>query len=177
MANYSKYGGIFGIFLLVVGLINYSLNEFMDIATGVLTGVGLLLIVIWIFANFRKTVAVAVRRDAKYGSNAIASIVFFLGILALINFVFNKRTHRIDLTAGNQFSLSSQTVKIVEKLDKEVTIKSFFKGGANGKKAMEDLLAEYVNHSKNIEYEFIDPDKKPAVANKYEIKAYGTTVI
>ncbi|MCK4966672.1 GldG family protein, partial [bacterium] len=177
MANYTKYGGIFGVFLLIVGLINYSINEFMDMPTGVLIGVGLLLIAILIFANFRKTVEVAVRRDAKYGSNAIASIVFFLGILVLINFVFNKRSHRVDLTAGNQFSLAPQTVKIVQKLDKEVTIKSFFKGGANGKKAMEDLLAEYVNHSKNIEYEFIDPDKKPAIAKKYEIKAYGTTVI
>ncbi len=165
MKNYSKYGGILGVVLIIVGLINYSMLGFWESSSIALISVGVVLEIIYFIANLGKTVELIGRRDTKYGSNALLSIISILGILVLINFVFNKRNKRIDLTSAKQFSLSLQTEKILKNLDKDIEIKSFFVGGSNSQ--LEDLLAEYVNISKRIKYEFIDPNKKPAIAKKY----------
>jgi len=175
MRNYTKYGGILGLVLIIIGLINYSISGFWEISSIALIVVGILLGIIYFITNIRKTVEVMGRRDTKYGSNALATIISILGILVLINFVINKRNHRFDLTAAKQFSLSPQTVKILKGLKKDVDIKSFFRGGINP--VIEDLLAEFVNVSNRVKYEFIDPDKNPALVKKYEITAYGITVI
>jgi ABC-type uncharacterized transport system involved in gliding motility auxiliary subunit len=42
---------------------------------------------------------------------------------------------------------------------------------------MSDLLTEYASVSPKVKYKFVDPDKKPAVAQSYGISAYNTTVI
>ncbi len=175
MRNYTKYSGILGIVIIIIGFINYSMNGFWEISSIILIGVGVILGIIYFITNLRKTVEVMGRRDTRYGGNAVASIISVLGILVLINFVFNKRNQRFDLTAAKQFSLSPQTVKLLKNLKKDIDIKSFFKEGTNG--AMEDLISEYVNISNRLKHEFIDPDKKPAIAKKYEITQYGTIVV
>jgi len=178
MRNYTKYGGILGLILIIIGLINYSMSGFWEISSIALIVVGILLGIIYFITNIRKTVEVMGRRDTKYGGNALASIISILGILVLINFVINKRNHRFDLTAAKQFSLSPQTIKVLKGLKTDVDIKSFFRGERTaGKEAVEDLLAEFVNVSKRVKYEFIDPDKNPAIVKKYEVTSYGTTVI
>ncbi|RKY89386.1 hypothetical protein DRQ09_01460, partial [candidate division KSB1 bacterium] len=110
-----------------------------------------------------------------YGSNAIISIIIFLFILVVINWIFDRKTFRMDLTAAGQFSLSEQTIKILKNLKKDVKITAFFK--SNEQRGMQDLLSEYTYFSKKIKVEFIDPDKKPGITKNYGVTQYNTTVI
>jgi hypothetical protein len=41
----------------------------------------------------------------------------------------------------------------------------------------ERLMKQYEYNSKSIKWEIIDPEKKPQLATKYEVKTLGTVVI
>lgn len=176
MRNYSRYGMILGILFILLSIIYYlfisSIWEFYSIT---LLVVGFILLIVYFLANIRRATEVIVRRDTKFGSNAFASIIIVLGIIVLVNFVFNKRDYRIDLTEGKQFSISPQTVKVVQGLNKEIKITAFFEGGIDTD--MEDLFEQYLSLSDKLKFETVDPVKKPDIAKKYEVTQYGTIII
>ena len=114
-------------------------------------------------------------RSVRYGGNTLVVSVILLIILGLVNFIVNRHSYRFDLTAAKQFSLAPQTQKILKNLKKNVRVTAFFKSGE--KRQMEDLLKAYRFYSKKFSYEFIDPDRKPAIAKRYGVRTYRTSVI
>jgi len=159
--------------LIVLGLIILSIAP--GLASSISLILGLVLSLIFIIGNLDKLKRFFERRSARYGTNALAMALMVVGILILINFISGRHNRRFDTTAGGQFSLAEQTKKVLKSLKKEVKITAFFRPENRGR--MEDLLSEYAYYSRKIKYEFIDPDKRPAVAKRYGIKSYGTTVI
>lgn len=113
-------------------------------------------------------------RYRRYRINSIVAIVAVLAILTGLNFLSARHHRRVDLTSGGRFSLSDQTRKIVKGLKADVQIYAFFQG-TDAK--LDDLLREYAYLSPHFRYEFIDPDKKPALAKTYEVSRYGTIVL
>jgi len=114
-------------------------------------------------------------RTVKYGSNAFVSVIVVLGIVVLVNYLFNTYRYRYDATPGKIHSLSDQTITVLKGLDQDVNVTAFFKKDEGP--AFQDMLREYRYHSKKLSYEFIDPDQNPAMAKRYGISVYGTTVL
>ena len=63
-------------------------------------------------------------REARYGSLAVASILVVLAILVAINYLSARHNKRWDLTAAKQFTLSEQTRKVLQSLQKPVAHQS-----------------------------------------------------
>ena len=164
-----------GLLLLALSFIMYSINSYWDWINLSMLGLGAALTILYISMHIRQTIALLGRRDAKYGTNALVTIIAVLGIIILVNFIVSKRNYRMDLTAGNLFSLSEQTVKILKNLDKNVEIYAFFKSIED--RQMRNLMIEYAYHSPKFSFEFIDPDKSPELPKKYNVTAYNTTVL
>jgi ABC-type uncharacterized transport system involved in gliding motility auxiliary subunit len=112
-----------------------------------------------------------------YGSSTIVVTVVFIGIVVFVALISERHFWRADFSEGGSFSLSEQTQKILDSLDQTVTVKAFFATGAPEQPRAKDLLDTFRYHGGKIEYEFIDPDRSPDVAKKYEVKAYGTLVL
>ncbi|HUE76135.1 MAG TPA: GldG family protein [Chloroflexota bacterium] len=138
--------------------------------------VGIVLIIYAILEKPQLITGSMTGREAKYGSNTLVMTATFIGILVLINFMASRYYHRWDLTQNQEFSLSEQTVKIVEALPAPVKVTSFYQENQPGKEDLEQLLKEYRRYNNQIEVEFIDPDLRPGVAREYKIELYGTTV-
>ena len=149
-----QYIGVAGIVLLFLSLIISSINTNWSLFSKILLYLGILLFGGYIIIDFSNVKTFFSKRSSKQGSNALLSILFVLLILSFINFIFNKRHLRWDLTSSKQFSLSHQTINLLENLNKQVIITAFFK--SNEKVRMEDLLNEYGYHSDKIEFSFID---------------------
>ena len=64
-------------------------------------------------------------RGAKYGTMSIVSILVFLGILVAVNYLGTRQNKRWDLTANQVFSLSDQTIKILQELEEPVQFTVF----------------------------------------------------
>ena len=115
-------------------------------------------------------------RQTKHGTNTIVAILAMLGILILINFIAIKENVRWDLTKNKKYTLSDQTKKVLENLDEEIDVTLFYQTGNPERENAENLIKEYQEINNKINYQLVDPDKKPTEAKKYGIERYGTTV-
>ena len=78
--------------------------------TSALTGI--------LYINFARIRDLLLNRSAKYGANMAVMILIFLCVLALIGVISTRYKKRLDLTATNRYTLSSQTIKILRSLKK-----------------------------------------------------------
>lgn len=117
------------------------------------------------------------RRFILYGANAFAFTLIILGILVALNYWAFKRDDRFDVTQEKLHSLSDQTIKGLKGLDKDVEVLAFFKEVGPDRKEFQDLINGYIRRTERIKVRFVDPDKEPGVAKKYEVNEYGTVVL
>lgn len=169
--------GIIGLFLLAGGGVVYAIQNEMTIAAAVLLWAGLLLILFSMYANFTGLRDILAKRSAKYGANMLVMITIFGGVIALLAFFSTRNSRHWDLTKSGRYTLSDQTIKILKGLKSEVHAIAFYRSEAETlhaqqKLAAEDLLQEYSHHSPFFKYEFVDPDRNPALAIKYGVSEY-----
>ncbi|HJN03399.1 MAG: Gldg family protein [Nitrospinota bacterium] len=114
----------------------------------------------------------------KYSINTGIAIFLVIGVIVLIEAISFKHHNRLDLTASKLYTLSDQSIKVLKSLQKDVKVIAFFNETQRGEQqAFKDLLDQYLYHSSRFSYEFVDPDKSPGKAKKYQITSYGTTVL
>jgi ABC-type uncharacterized transport system involved in gliding motility auxiliary subunit len=136
---------------------------------------GLALVLLYTIGQWREIVAYFRRRNARYGAIASVSVLVVLGILIAINYVSAKQNKRWDLTSNRQYSLSEQTVRLLQELKAPVKF-VVFESDAEVER-IRVKLNEYAYQSKQVSVEYIDPDKRPVPAKEYEIQSYGTVVV
>ncbi len=111
------------------------------------------------------------RRSTQAGTNALASTVSVLIILGLINFIAIRNNLRIDLTENQQFTLSPQTQTLVKTFKQPVKVWVFDRGE---NPQTQELLANYERiGGKNFQYEFVDPQATPGLAQQFGVKEFG----
>lgn len=103
-------------------------------------------------------------------------LTIFLGILIVLTLFAQQYHLRFDLTTNKRHTLSPQSIKVLNKLQSSVKVIGFFTTGAEKDKA-KDLLEQYAYHSKNFDWTFIDPERHPLEAKKYNIHRYNTLVV
>jgi ABC-type uncharacterized transport system involved in gliding motility auxiliary subunit len=135
---------------------------------------GLVCVLAYTLGQWREIAKVFGRRQARYGTLAATSVLVVLGILIAINYIGSKQNKRWDLTANKQFSLSDQTRNVLAKLDAPMQILVFPR--ETDFQTYQDKLKEYAYASKNISIEYIDPDKKRAIAQENQVQQYNTIV-
>ncbi|MBN2356521.1 GldG family protein [candidate division KSB1 bacterium] len=175
MKKFARIGGMTGLFLILLGLILYSILGTWNNWLYAPLIVGGVLVIAYLILEFEEIKRGLSSRSTKFGSNAALMIVIVFGILIVLNIFTSRFSWRLDTTAAKQFSLAEQTRNILKNLEKEVRVTGFFKSGEEAR--VKELLTEYAHYSKKITYEFVDPDKEPGLAKKYNIKAYGTLVL
>ena len=111
-------------------------------------------------------------RSTKYGTSTILASLFFIGILATVNFLSTRYNTHWDMTETGAFSLSAQTTSVLDDLDGDLVMDAFVERGRNP--PIEDLLRRYADHSPAVRYRMIDPDGQPELAEKFAIRQYNT---
>jgi ABC-type uncharacterized transport system involved in gliding motility auxiliary subunit len=117
------------------------------------------------------------RRIFIHGTNALVLTLLIIGILAVINYLSWKIGAKIDVTRERLHSVSDQTIKVLNGLDKDIDALAFFKDVGLDRREFQELMGEYTGRSNRIRFRFIDADKEPGVARKYGIDEYGTVVL
>ncbi len=135
---------------------------------------GLVCTLLYILSQWREIGRAMSGRQARFGTLAAASVLVVLGILIAINYISTKYNKRWDLTATKQFSLSDQTKKVLKDLKEPVRIRVFAK--TEEFQRFRDRLDEYNYHTKLVTTEYIDPDKRPGIAQQYGVTTMGTVV-
>jgi ABC-type uncharacterized transport system involved in gliding motility auxiliary subunit len=135
---------------------------------------GLVCVLAYTLGQWREITKIFGKREARYGTLAATSVLVVLGILVALNYIGSSQHKRWDLTANKQFGLSDQTRNVLSKLDAPLQVLVFAQEGESMR--YQDKMKEYEYASKRVSTEYIDPDKKPAVAKQNQVQAYGTIV-
>src|SRR5918993_5397975 len=133
---------------------------------------GLICTLLYILSQWREVVRSFSGREARFGTLAFASIAVVLAILIGINYLAARRNKRWDLTAAKQFTLSEQTRKVLQGLERPVLIRVFDR--TEGFERFRERLDEYKYASDKVTVEYIDVDRRPAEAQRFEVQQLGT---
>jgi ABC-type uncharacterized transport system involved in gliding motility auxiliary subunit len=172
MNKYLQKLDTLGLLLLVGVALYYSVTNVWDKWALGLAAAGGCLFIVGIAANYRQIMETLGRRSTKYATNYVVSVVLAIALVSALNFVGQRHVKRFDLTGIGRYTLAPQTNQILDKLDRDLEIKAFFTGGEYP--PLKELLTSYRTRSRHVRYEFIDPDKQPDVAKKYDVTVYGT---
>lgn len=175
MRKYIPYGALLGLVLVLAGLGKYSVSKTWKLFSWITVALGAVLIAAYVVLNWGSLKKKLSLRSVRYGGNALLMALFVLLILGGLNFIANRHTYRLDFTAGKQFTLSDQTKNVLKNLKKDVQVTAFIQNENQG--GMESQFKSYRSLSSRFHYEFVDPDKKPAMAKQYGISSYNTTVL
>lgn len=156
-------------FGLIAGLITAEWTS-LYVLTHVILGV--MMVALYLFTHvdtFRDSLG---GRRTRHGTNAIVYTVLTVAVVGIVNYLAVQHQVRWDLTEQGIFSLAPQSRQLLEGLDEDVVVRAFYRDGEEGE--ARDLLDSYAAASDRFRYEFIDPDKRPELAEEFEISAYGT---
>ena len=136
---------------------------------------GLVCTLLYVLSQWREIARELSGRQARYGTLAIASILVVLGILAAINYLAGRHNKRWDLTAAGQYTLSEQTKKVLQGLNKPVRATVFAR--TDDFERFRTRLEQYQYETKQLQVEYVDPEKRPALAEKLKENTLGTIVL
>jgi len=173
---YAKYAAMIGLVCLVICLASLLVVGQPKTWIEVTGSVGLVLLAVSVLLRPEETKAVLTGRQARHGGNAVLMSVAFFAIVGLLNYLGARHHQRWDLTEGKQFSLSEQSVQILDSLTEPVQVKLFFTPGHYNRLKAEDMIKEYAVRTNKLTYEFIDPDAQRRLALEYQIGRDGTIV-
>jgi len=113
----------------------------------------------------------------KASSNMTAAILLVLVSAVGITLLSGRHYFRWDLTAFKEHTLSEQTLQVLKTIREPVTVKAFAKEPSEEASGIRKLLAAYAYHLKGMSFEFIDPDRNPALTRQYDIREFNTVIL
>ncbi|MBM3134070.1 MAG: hypothetical protein FJZ89_02035 [Chloroflexi bacterium] len=177
--EYSDWIAIVGLAGVIASPIAYLIRRQLTPAILAVLGLGLFCLLLYVLLEPQKILRLLSGRQVRYGGNTLVMILAFIGIVGLLNFLGTRYERRLDLTEFKTYSLSAQTIKILDNLDQPVRITAFYPQSYGGQSELRSLLREYARHSSQFSYSFVDPDADPLTALQYQIgpDKYGVLVI
>jgi ABC-type uncharacterized transport system involved in gliding motility auxiliary subunit len=165
-----KYLFWLGPFLVVVGLtVGLVSDEHWGLISLAFLIPGIVIIGLWIIlqsyqTNWWKS------RSTQAGTNALVATLAVLAILGLINFLGTRYHLRADLTESQLFTLAPQTRELIKALPEQVKVWVF---DINQDPKDQELLQNYRRQSSKFNFEYINPQARPGLAEKFGVKDYG----
>ncbi|MBI2358232.1 MAG: GldG family protein [Deltaproteobacteria bacterium] len=172
MRGWLQISGLIGLALTFFGLIAYLFSgNLRDAYVAAHWSLGAIFLLVYLTTQGRTLIRSLGRRATRRGLQTVFYSLLFLGILVTANF-FNLRHHtRWDLTEAGIHTLSSQSAKVLERLERDVEIYGFFDRGEHP--AISALMKRYTYLSPRIKFHPIDPDRHPELAQRFHIEQLG----
>ena len=175
MGRYASLLGLFGLILLAFGLFARLLGLGGDQAFGpddllvwLHLGVGTLLLVGYLTFGLENLRVLVGQRSTRYGASAAVYSLLFVALIAGANYLGHRHHKRWDVTEGGVYTMSPQTLKVVQSLQEPVTMTAFVEGGVNP--TLESLLEGYTyGNPGKVKTRMVDPDKEPTLVDQMKI--------
>ncbi len=105
----------------------------------------------------------------KYGTYSIVITIVVIAILIFINLIVEKFDKSFDLTDESTYSLSEETISVLNDLDNDINIYTMFSTGNSDAviNKVEQVIDKYSQQSSHIKSENMDLYLHPDFAKKY----------
>lgn len=115
------------------------------------------------------------REKMKSAAGMAVYLVAALAAVTALNALAARENRHWDFSEQAAFTLSDQSVKLVRGLEREVTLYAFTKPESRAQ--AKDLLDLYAYHSPKVSVRYLDPDRDPALAKKFNVTDYQTIIV
>jgi ABC-type uncharacterized transport system involved in gliding motility auxiliary subunit len=171
----SDWTGIIGIGVSAIGLVlGSALTGWTAVPLSMLA-IGLALLVFWGITHRQQVGAFLGLRSTQTNANILVSVVAMAVILVLINVVAVRYDGRLDLTEGGLFTLSPQTQQLVQGLPRPVKV--WVVTTAPDPNLREQLERYQRLNPSRFQFEFVDPNRNPLVAQRLQVTQSNTLVV
>ena len=169
---------ILGLVALAAGLVIMLLVVELRLAAWGLLAAGVALLGIAFILDYRQVTQAVGGRRGRFGMGTSIMASIFIGITILVNAISIGQYHRFDTSSLSQFTLTPQTVAVLEELEEPMRATAFFVpddyyGIAD---YLTGLLTEYESYSQQLTVKYVDPDEHPDQAKAYGITEYQSVV-
>lgn len=165
--------------LLLASLAGYVINRAADRYVQIGLALALLALGLAVLLDPARVRKALSGRQARYGSNAILLTVAVVGILGVANFLAYNHPQSVDLTETRDFSLTPETLLILDQLQEPVQIIGFYTTDSiDARDLTRALLEAYQRNSRGkVSYEFIDPRANPLAADRYGVQRDASVAV
>ncbi len=165
-----KYLFWLGLFLVSAGLTTGLVSESWGIIPLALIISGTVIIGVWLVWQSQHNNWWG-RRSTQAGTNALVATLAVLAILGLINFLASRYHLRTDLTETQLFTIAPESKELVQNLKEPVKVWVF---DVAQNSLDRELLDNYrQQNSKFFKFEYVDPQARPGLTEKFGVKDYG----
>ena len=174
-ASYRSFG-LFGLILLAFGILGGLVTgdwNALYVLVHLIGGASML--GLYLFTHIENLRESVTGRRSQYATNTVVYTLVTLAAIVLVNYVGAQNEARYDASEQGIFSIAPQTRELLAGLDSDIEALAFFRE-AEGAGA-EQLLETYAAESERFTYTMVDPDKRPELAQQYEVTQYGTLVL
>jgi hypothetical protein len=106
-------------------------------------------------------------KQVKYGGYAALITLAVIVGLILLNLITGQFSLQVDMTANRLFSLSDQSLQVLDQIKAPVNIYGLWNPGEENTDITE-VIDLYLARNGNIHLQSIDPDKNPGFVAKYD---------
>jgi hypothetical protein len=116
-------------------------------------------------------------RKFRFGGYATLLIIVGLAVVIAINVLVDQIPAKLDLTRNKLYSLSSETLKILDVLKTDLTITTIGKTESvdTAYAKVSEVLAKYASRSRHVKLQAIDPETHPGWTKQYDPTGQGLT--
>ena len=104
--------------------------------------------------------------NLKYGGYASVVTAAAVIIAIILNLVAGQLNIKFDLTKNKLYTLSEDTVSLLQNLTEDVNITSVYAEGSE-MTVVTEILDRYASNGKHVKYSNVDPYKNPQLMAKY----------
>ena len=111
-------------------------------------------------------------RQVKYGGYAALLTLAVIAALIMLNLIVGQFSPQVDLTYSKIFSLSEQTLQVLETVKTPVRFYGLWRVGEENPDVI-NVINLYLSKNRNLSLETIDPDRNPGFMLKYDRERQG----
>ncbi len=174
--NRSTQLGAIGVALALAGFIAYTLVPDNIWLVTLCEGLALVAFVLFFVTEFHTVRTFSARRSTRMGLQSLLMVLFFIGILVIVNFLAARHSIRWDLSENQNFTLSPETHRVLRHLAKDVNVTVFTREKDPGYQSFKERFDSYKQASNKVAVQFIDPERQPKIAQNYGIARTDTAV-
>lgn len=134
---------------------------------------------LWALLSPQEFVGFVTGRQARYGTMAVFGTLLLIGIVSLTYIVLQRAVLTLDMTEGQRFTLSSETLGVLRQVTQPIRITGFYSPRALQLREVDDQFFRLyeVATDGRITREYIDPDVNAAQRNAFGVIEDGTVFI
>ncbi len=108
-------------------------------------------------------------RQVRHSTTAVFATLLLVGIVALTYVVLARATLTLDMTENRRFSLSSESIAVLNRVTRPIRITGFYSSRGLAQREVDDQFFRLYETETNglVSREYIDPNEQPAIAQKF----------